>query len=170
MKLVLPKAVDVRRLTRTDGRQDLVGYFLTLCLQSIDCLCHRNDVVEGQNICNQVIVEGLITMQRVTLDGTKIKAHASGNTFRRKEKIEAHLALARKQVQEMNAQAAEQEKASKRQSAAKRRAGRQRISRLEAAFREVERLQQSRKHDRDYVARASTTDPEAHVMRNAADW
>ena len=111
-------------------------------------------------------VEGLITMQRVTLDGTKIKAHASGNTFRRKEKIEAHLALARKQVQEMNAQAAEEEKASKRQSAAKRRAGRQRISRLEAAFREVERLQEGRKHDRDYVARASTTDPEAHVMRN----
>jgi transposase len=41
--------------------------------------------------------EGLITMQRVTLDGTKIKANASGNTFRRKEKIEAHLALAREQ-------------------------------------------------------------------------
>jgi len=29
--------------------------------------------------------EGLITMERVTLDGTKIKANASGNTFRRKE-------------------------------------------------------------------------------------
>src|SRR5436305_11946692 len=26
--------------------------------------------------------EGLITMERVTLDGTKIKANASGNTFR----------------------------------------------------------------------------------------
>ena len=31
--------------------------------------------------------EGLITMERVTLDGTKIKANASGNAFRRKEKI-----------------------------------------------------------------------------------
>jgi transposase len=39
--------------------------------------------------------EGLITMERVTLDGTKIKANASGNTFRRKEKIEAHLAVLR---------------------------------------------------------------------------
>ena len=54
MKLVLPKAVDVRRLIRTDCRQDLVGYFLTFRFQPIDCLCHRNDVVEGQNICNQV--------------------------------------------------------------------------------------------------------------------
>ena len=32
------------------------SYFLTVRLQSINCLCHRNDVVEGQNICNQVIV------------------------------------------------------------------------------------------------------------------
>jgi hypothetical protein len=38
---------------------------------------------------------------------------------------------------------------------------------LEAAVREVERLQQEKKDDRDsFVARASSTDPEAHVMRN----
>ena len=63
-----------------------------------------------ENLFVQVVgmlsAEGLITMQRVTLDGTKIKANASGNTFRRKEKIEAHLALAREQVQKMNEQTA----------------------------------------------------------------
>jgi hypothetical protein len=33
--------------------------------------------------------------------------------------------------------------------------------------REVERLQQEKKHDRkEFVARASSTDPDAHVMRN----
>jgi transposase len=119
-------------------------------------------------VVGMLSAEGLITMQRVTLDGTKIKANASGNTFRRKEKIEAHLALAREQVQKMNEQAAEEEKTAKRQSAARRRAARQRVSRLEAAFREVERLQESKKQGRGdpYVARASTTDPEAHVMRN----
>jgi hypothetical protein len=38
---------------------------------------------------------------------------------------------------------------------------------LEAAVREVERLQQEKKHDRkEFVARASSTDPDAHVMRN----
>ena len=132
----------------------------------------RSDQKEAlDNLFVQVVgmlsAEGLVTMQRVTLDGTKIKANASGNTFRRKEKIEAHLALARKQVQEMNAQAAEEEKVAKRQAAAKRRAARQRMSRLEAALREVERLQESKKSDRDrFVARASTTDAEAHVMRN----
>ncbi len=132
----------------------------------------RSDYKEAlDNLFAQVLgmlsAEGLITMQRVTLDGTKIKANASGNTFRRKEKLEAHLALARAQVQEMNEQSAEEEKTAKRQAAAKRRAARQRISRLEAAFREVERLQENKKHDRDqFVARASSTDPEAHVMRN----
>jgi transposase len=131
----------------------------------------RSDHKEAlDNVFVQVVgmlsAEGLITMQRVTLDGTKIKANASGNTFRRKDKIEAHLALAREQVQKMDEQAAEEEKTAKRRAAA-RRAARQRVSRLETAFREVERLQQTKRHDSDqYVARASGTDPDAHVMRN----
>ena len=37
-------------------------------------------------VVGMLSVEGLITMQRVTLDGTKIKANASGNTFRRKKR------------------------------------------------------------------------------------
>jgi hypothetical protein len=111
--------------------------------------------------------EGLITLERVTLDGTKIKANAGGNTFRRKEKLEAHLALAREQVRLMEEQSAEEEQMTRRQVAAERRAARQRQSRLEAALREVERLQREKKEDPDkFVARASSTDPEAHVMRN----
>jgi transposase len=118
-------------------------------------------------VVGMLSAEGLITMQRVTLDGTKIKANASGNTFRRKEKLEAHLALAREQVEKMNAQTEEEEKVAKRQTAARRRAAQQRKSRLEAALREVERLQQNKHRDSDeYVAKASGTDPEAHVMRN----
>ena len=118
-------------------------------------------------VLGMLSAEGLITMERVTLDGTKIKANASGNTFRRKEKLEAHLALAREQVQKMNAQAEEEDKRASRQVAAQRRAARQRKSRLESAVRELERLQRTRKRDpKEFVARASSTDPQAHVMRN----
>jgi transposase len=118
-------------------------------------------------VLGMLCAEGLITMERVTLDGTKIKANAGGNTFRRKEKIEIHLKLAREQVELMDQQAAEEESLSKRKAAAQQRAARERASRLEAALEEVERLQEDKKHDRDkFVARASTTDPEAHVMRN----
>jgi len=111
--------------------------------------------------------EGLITLERVTLDGTKIKAHAGGNSFRRQEKIAAHLEAAREQVRVLNAQAAEEEKLAARQASARRRAARQRASRLEAAWREVQRLQREKIHDRKtFLARASCTDPDAHVMRN----
>ena len=124
-----------------------------------------------ENLFVQVLgmlsAEGLITLERVTLDGTKIKANAGGNTFRRKETLEAHLELAREQVRLMEKQSAEEEQMTKRQAVARRRAARQRQSHLEAAVREVERLQREKKDDRDrFVARASGTDPEAHVMRN----
>ncbi len=118
-------------------------------------------------VLGMLSAEGLLTLERMTLDGTKIKANAGSNSFRRKEKLEAHLELAREQVRILNAQSEEEEKTSHRQAAARRRAARQRASRLEAAVREVERLQQAKKHDRkEFVARASSTDPDAHVMRN----
>jgi len=118
-------------------------------------------------VLGMLSAEGLITLERVTLDGTKIKANAGGNTFRRKEKLEAHLELAREQVRILNAEGEQEEAIAKRQAAARRRAARQQASRLEAAVREVERLQQEKKHDRkEFVARASSTDPHAHVMRN----
>lgn len=118
-------------------------------------------------VLGMLSAEGLITLERVTLDGTKIKANASGNSFRGREKIAAHLAAAHEQVRLLNEEAEGEEKLVPRRAAARRRAVRQRASRLEAAWREVERLQQEKRHDRkDFVARVSTTDPEAHVMRN----
>ena len=118
-------------------------------------------------VLGMLSAEGLITLERVTLDGTKIKANAGGNTFRRQEKLEAHLELAREQVRRMEEEAAAEEQLARRKVAARRRAARQRQSRLEAAVREVERMQSEKKEDRDdFVARASATDPEAHVMRN----
>jgi len=118
-------------------------------------------------VLGMLSTEGLITLERVTLDGTKIKANAGGNTFRGREKIAAHLEAAREQVRILNAEAENEEQLAKRQAVAKRRAARQRASRLEAALREVERLQREKVHDRkDFVARASSSDPEAHVMRN----
>src|SRR6202521_2710896 len=88
-------------------------------------------------VLGMLSAEGLITLERVTLDGTKIKANAGGNSFRRKEKLEAHPELAREQVRILNAEG-EEETTANRQAAARRRAARQRASRLEAAVREVE--------------------------------
>lgn len=112
--------------------------------------------------------EGLITLERVTQDGTKVKANAASNTFRRADTIAEHLALAQQQVQLMDEQSGQEEQVSARQAAARERAARERVEKLRRAQQEVERLQKQKKHDRDeYVARASTTDPEAHLMRPA---
>src|SRR6202158_1464485 len=75
-------------------------------------------------VLGMLSAEGLITLERVTLDGTKIKANAGGNTFRGREKIEAHLELAREQVRMLNAES-EEDTATHRQGAARRRAARQ---------------------------------------------
>src|SRR5258708_31022419 len=109
-------------------------------------------------VLGMLSAEGLITLERVTLDGTKSKANAGGNSFRRKEKLEAHLELAREQVRLLNAEGEEKETTANRQAGTRRRAARQRASRLEAAGREVERLQQEKKHDpKEFMARASST-------------
>src|SRR5271156_5100793 len=79
-------------------------------------------------VLGMLSAEGLITLERVTLDGTKIKANAGGNTFRRQETLEAHLQLAREQVRALNAQAEEEEKSASRRAAAQRRVARQRVS------------------------------------------
>src|SRR6266849_9907140 len=102
-------------------------------------------------VLGMLSAEGLITLERVTLDGTKIKANAGGNSFRRREKIAAHLEAAREQVRVLNAQAENEEPLVARQASARRRAARQRASRLEAACREVERLQIGRASCRERV-------------------
>ncbi len=90
------------------------------------------------------------------------QSERGGNSFRRK-KLAAHLKLAREQVRWPNAQA-EEEAARAGGVAAQRRAARQRVSRLEAAVREVERLAAGEEHERyRFAARASSSDPEAHV-------
>jgi transposase len=110
--------------------------------------------------------EGLITLERVTQDGTKIRANASGNTFRRAEALAEHLKLAEEQVRWMEEQSQQEEQVNARQAAAQKRARDERLVKLRRAQEEVERLQKQKKHDRDdYVARASITDPEAHLMR-----
>src|SRR6266404_2808298 len=69
-------------------------------------------------VLGMLSAEGLITLERVTLDGTKIKANASGNTFRGREKIAAHLEAARKQVRLLNEEAENEERLAPRRATA----------------------------------------------------
>lgn len=109
--------------------------------------------------------EGLIEMKRVTQDGTKVKAAAGADSFRRQERIRQHLQLAREQVAVMSRPESEEE--SQRVIGARKRAHRDRQQRLEQALDELEQIQKSRAASEADQVRVSETDPEARVMKQA---
>jgi transposase len=110
--------------------------------------------------------EGLIPVERVMHDGTKVKACASSKSFHRKATLEDHLRLAREQVQHMGDP--ESEELSQRVAKARQRALREKQQRLEEALKELEQIEASRsKASEKEKARASSTDPEARVMLQA---
>ena len=110
--------------------------------------------------------EGLITLQRVMHDGTKIKACASDKSFHRKATIENHLRLAREQVEQMGDPHSEE--LSQRVAKAQQRALREKQERLEEAIRVLEEMEASRSEASEKKeTRASSTDPDARVMLGA---
>src|SRR5512139_3932496 len=110
--------------------------------------------------------EGLITLQRVMHDGTKVKACASGKSFHRKATLQDHLRLAREQVEQMGDP--ESEELSQRVAKARQRALWEKQQRLEEALKALEQIEASRsKTSEKERARASSTDPDARVMLQA---
>ena len=109
--------------------------------------------------------EGLVTLERVMHDGTKIKACAGADSFRREDKIKAHLEAARQQVQALE-EVGEDESA--RQVAARQRAAREREQRLELALKELDKIRESKSGaEQKECARASITEPEARIMKQS---
>jgi transposase len=105
--------------------------------------------------------DGLITLERVMQDGTKIRAKAAQDSFRRQERVERALKEAKEQVAALQAQS--EEETSRRMAKARQRAARERQQRLEQALKEFDQLE---KEDQDKEQRrVSTSDPEARVMK-----
>lgn len=110
--------------------------------------------------------EGLIEMKRVAQDGTKIRANAGADTFRREERIQAHLELAQKQIENLSRET--DEDISDRGAKARARAQREKKERLELALEELKKIRQTKKGPVDRAeVRVSMTDPEARVMKQA---
>lgn len=112
--------------------------------------------------------EGLVTLDRVAQDGMKVRTSAGAASFRRRATLEEHLEQAQQQIealkQELNADPAA---ANRRQQAARERAARERAERLQEALRQLEEVEAKKKTAEKEKARASTTDPEARVMKMA---
>jgi transposase len=110
--------------------------------------------------------EGLITLEQVMQDGTKIKALASSRSYHREATIREHLEQARQRVAEMGDPRTEE--ASPKTKQARTRARREQQQRLESALEELEKLQAEKKTEKaKRDTRTSVTDPQARVMKQS---
>ena len=130
-----------------------------------------------------LVGKGLVKVYRISQDGTRVRACAGSNTFRSGRRLAELLARAREHVREVGARLddpAASAGLSARKGAARRRAARERAERLEAAVAQLPALEArqaalARKagngaHGAKVRARrprASTTDPQARVMKRA---
>ena len=112
--------------------------------------------------------QGLVTLQRVAQDGMKVRASAGGSSFRRRSTLETCRQAAQEHLQRVKRTAEDDPAASdRRRQAAQERAARERDQRIERALQELAKLEQRPKKKGARASRASTTDPEARVMKLA---
>jgi transposase len=123
-----------------------------------------------------LICDGLVTMQRVTQDGKRVRASAGSNSFHRRKTLEKCLQEARQQVDTLRKELEDDPGATtRRQTAARERARRERLERVEKARQRMEQLEakQAKRNKKENQAqrrrepRASTTDAEATLMKMA---
>jgi transposase len=112
---------------------------------------------------------GCLSLERVMHDGTKIRAQAGVDTFRRERTVKEHLERAQAVVAQMGERQAEdgEAKGRSRRQAAQERAARERQQRVERAYEELQALQQKERSEKDkQAARVSVTEPEARMMKH----
>jgi transposase len=118
-----------------------------------------------------LVHQGAVTVDRVSQDGTRVRASAGSSSFRRRATLEAlreemrqHVEAVQKQLDDPACDASQQ------QHAAKSRAARERQARVEQALQALAQLEEAKakqkaKSSKNSAPRASTTDPEARVMK-----
>jgi transposase len=113
-----------------------------------------------------LMLEGLVTMNRVAQDGMRVRANAGSSSFRRGETLKRLEQEAQKQVETLRKELQDDPvAANKRQRAARERARRERQERIARARQEFSEVEKSRRPDEKDKARASTTDPQARFMK-----
>ncbi len=117
-----------------------------------------------------LMADGLVTMERVAQDGMRVRASAGAASFRRGDTLDAALAEAEAQVAALRTELDDDPAAtSRRVSAARERAARERAERVRRALGQLPAVEAARKRNGKPTegARASTTDPEARIMKMA---
>jgi hypothetical protein len=116
---------------------------------------------------------GLVDLDALAQDGVRVRASAGAASFRRAATLDRHLAAAREVTAALKREVdGGLDTSNRRLKAARERAARERAERLQAAQRALAEIEQQREQARDNgkakkEPRASTTDPQARVMKMA---
>ena len=128
-----------------------------------------------------LVDKNLVTVKRISQDGVRVRAGVGAGSFRREKRLTELLDQARRHVQELHRQVDAPEHSAAiglRQRAARRRAAREKVERLEQAIAQLPELKKKQEEAarkagdgvrgrqiRAKELRVSTTDPEARVMK-----
>ena len=116
----------------------------------------------------QLIDAGLVEMKRVTQDGMRVRASAGAASFRRRKRLRELRSAVGKEITALRRELdADPAASTRREQAARERAAKDRQRRVREALRQLVRVEEKKKAGEKDQARASTTDPEARVMKMA---
>lgn len=112
--------------------------------------------------------QGLVTLARVAQDGMRVRAGAGADSFRRGATLEECRREATAQVEALRREVQDDPAATnRRQQAARQRAARERVERIERALAQLPAVEAAKKPQEKAKARVSTTDAEIRVMKMA---
>jgi transposase len=108
--------------------------------------------------------EGMVELKRVAHDGMKIRASAGAGSFRREASLHKCVEEAREHVEAVKREN-QDGKVAAQQAARRESAAQDRLMRVERALAELPKVREAKKLKDQPKSRASTTDPEARVMK-----
>ena len=113
--------------------------------------------------------EDLIDLSTVMQDGTKVQAVAGQQSFHRRQSLEQHRERAREALRKLEVRAETEPRAERRTGAeaARQRAAREKLERMEEALRELERRQAQARPEDGVELRVSQSEPEARKMKHS---
>lgn len=116
----------------------------------------------------RLVKAGLVRMDRIAQDGMRVRASAGAASYRRRKKLRELEREVRKRIAGLRRELESDPGAtSRREQAARERAARDRRRRVQKALEELRQESEKRKPSEQESVRASTTDPEARVMKMA---
>jgi hypothetical protein len=129
-----------------------------------------------QNLFVQILAvleqEGMVDLETVMHDGTKIEAVAGKGSYHRRGTLEKHLERAQQAVGQLQRESNENnEGANQRRAAARERSARDKVARMEAALAKLKELEQQSPASERAKLRVSESEAEARKMKvNDGGW